>query len=287
MSLRPSPIATVASAAIARRSRTDSSALAFDTPGAAMSSHADQPIAYSTPCTPASATIRPNSSGPRSGSWTTTRTASRPSSSSSSTCSASTPKLASWKPDVEQNVPSGASRANRACGATAARARRPSVGSNVRVSTTSKPRSADGSIRSVTPPFEHTAKPRSIPASSTMGSVAPTERPVAITTWCSDATRCSAAWRRGLMFPSWSTRVPSTSRPNSSSPPGISPSRRSRTDRSGASGLPGAALETVPRRAAVIGRRARRPRGRRGTGGAPRGPPPSHRPADGSRGPRR
>src|SRR5699024_9651806 len=54
-SLKPSPTATVCAASIASRSRSVSRALALEMPGAAMSSQAVQPIAVTSPCTPASA----------------------------------------------------------------------------------------------------------------------------------------------------------------------------------------------------------------------------------------
>src|SRR5699024_6136896 len=52
-----------------------------------------------------------------------------------------------------------------------------------------------------------------MPAASTIGRVAPSERPVAMTTVCDSAARCSTWCSDGVIAPSWSTSVPSTSRP--------------------------------------------------------------------------
>src|SRR5690625_285175 len=61
-----------------------------------------------------------------------------------------------------------------------------------------------------------------MPAASTIGSVAPIERPVAMTTTCSSAARRNAVRIGGVMVPSWSTRVPSMSRQSSRSWPASS-----------------------------------------------------------------
>src|SRR5699024_378732 len=55
VSLNPSPTATVRAWSMPSPVRISSRALALETPGAAMSSQAVQPIEYSTPCTPDSA----------------------------------------------------------------------------------------------------------------------------------------------------------------------------------------------------------------------------------------
>src|SRR5699024_12785059 len=59
---------------------------------------------------------------------------------------------------------------------------------------------------------------------STTGSVAPIERPVAMTTVCSSAVRRRVSRIGGDIAPSWSTSVPSTSRPISRDRPAIVPS---------------------------------------------------------------
>src|SRR5699024_6946347 len=111
VSLKPSPTATAELSGSPNSSRSASRALALEIPGAAMSSQPVQPIEYSTPSNPDSAMPSENSCGETSGAGTTAPTASSPISSSMSLSLASTPKLASWNPAVERNVPSDISTA--------------------------------------------------------------------------------------------------------------------------------------------------------------------------------
>ena len=64
---------------------------------------------------------------------------------------------------------------------------RESTGAGSKVTTSSSsivyPPGARGSSRTVTAPLEHTAHPSVSPSSSTIGIVATTLRPVAMTTW--------------------------------------------------------------------------------------------------------